>query len=61
MRRDTLTSLGDTRRTAGEPAQAREAWQQALAILEDLRHPDADRVRAELASTNDHASSNPSR
>ena len=57
---DTLTHLGDTRHAAGEVAQAREAWQQALAILEDLQHPDAGQVRAKLASTNDHASPNPS-
>ena len=57
---DTLTHLGDTRHAAGELAQAREAWQQALAILDDLQHPDADQVRAKLASTNDHASPNPS-
>ena len=56
----TLTHLGDTRQAAGELAQARQAWQQALAILEDLQHPDADQVRAKLASTNDHASRNPS-
>jgi DNA-binding SARP family transcriptional activator/tetratricopeptide (TPR) repeat protein len=56
----TLTHLGDTRQAAGELAQARQAWQQALAILENLQHPDADQVRAKLASTNDHASRNPS-
>jgi tetratricopeptide (TPR) repeat protein len=48
---DTLTRLGDTHHAAGELAQAREAWQQALAILEDLQHPGADQVRAKLAST----------
>jgi DNA-binding SARP family transcriptional activator/Flp pilus assembly protein TadD len=46
---DTLTRLGDTHRAAGELAQAREAWRQALAILDDLQHPDADKVRAKLA------------
>jgi DNA-binding SARP family transcriptional activator len=56
----TLTHLGDTRQAAGELAQARQAWQQALAILQDLQHPDADQVRAKLASTNDHAPRNPS-
>jgi DNA-binding SARP family transcriptional activator len=55
-----LTHLGDTRHAAGELAQARQAWQQALAILEDLQHPDAGQVRAKLASTNNHASANPS-
>jgi DNA-binding SARP family transcriptional activator/tetratricopeptide (TPR) repeat protein len=57
---DTLTHLGDARHAAGDLAQAREAWQQALAILEDLQHPDADKVRAKLATTNDHPSPNPS-
>jgi hypothetical protein len=47
---DVLTHLGDTRHADGELTQAREAWQQALAILEDLEHPDADQVRAKLAS-----------
>jgi DNA-binding SARP family transcriptional activator len=56
----TLTHLGDTRHAAGELAQARQAWQQALAILDDLQHPGVGLVRAKLASTNDHASSNPS-
>jgi DNA-binding SARP family transcriptional activator/tetratricopeptide (TPR) repeat protein len=46
----TLTRLGDTRHAVGEVAQAREAWQQALAILDDIQHPDADQVRAKLAS-----------
>jgi tetratricopeptide (TPR) repeat protein len=57
---DALTHLGDTHQAAGELAQAREAWQQALAILDDLQHPDAGQVRAKLASTNHHASGNPS-
>jgi tetratricopeptide (TPR) repeat protein/transcriptional regulator with XRE-family HTH domain len=56
----TLTHLGDTRHAVGELAQARQAWQQALAILEDLQHADAGQVRAKLASTNDHASPDPS-
>jgi hypothetical protein len=57
---DTLTHLGDSRHASGELTQAREAWQQALAILEDIQHPDAAKVRAKLASTNGHASGNPS-
>jgi hypothetical protein len=27
-----------------------EAWQRALTIFEDMQHPDADEVRAKLAS-----------
>jgi tetratricopeptide (TPR) repeat protein/transcriptional regulator with XRE-family HTH domain len=57
---DTLAHLGATRHAAGEPARAREAWQQALAILDDMQHPDAEEVRAKLASINDYASANPS-
>jgi hypothetical protein len=34
---------------AGMLPQAREAWAQALAIQEDLRHPNAAEVRAKLA------------
>jgi tetratricopeptide (TPR) repeat protein len=45
---ETLTHLGDTRQAAGELAQARQAWQQALAILEDIQDPDAGQVRDKL-------------
>jgi tetratricopeptide (TPR) repeat protein/transcriptional regulator with XRE-family HTH domain len=47
---ETLARLGDTRQAAGDLPRAREAWQQALAILEDIQHPDADKVRAKVAS-----------
>jgi DNA-binding SARP family transcriptional activator/tetratricopeptide (TPR) repeat protein len=43
-----LAHLGDTWRAAGDLKEASRAWRQALAILDDLRHPDATRVRAEL-------------
>jgi DNA-binding SARP family transcriptional activator/tetratricopeptide (TPR) repeat protein len=42
---------GDARHDAGELSQAREAWQQALAIYDDLQHPDAGKLRTKLAST----------
>jgi tetratricopeptide (TPR) repeat protein len=45
---DSLSGLGDTRHAAGDPEAARTAWQQALDILEQLDHPDADKVRARL-------------
>ena len=45
---ETLGHLGDTRRAAGNPEGARMAWEEALAILDDLRHPDADHIRAKL-------------
>jgi len=46
---DTLTNVGDVRHAVGEPLHAREVWQQALAILDDLHHPDAAKIRAKLA------------
>jgi hypothetical protein len=45
---DTLTHLGDTHHAASNPTAAHDAYQQALTILEDLDHPDADTVRARL-------------
>jgi hypothetical protein len=44
-----MTALA-TRR-AGSVA-ARTAWQQALAILDDLHHLDADRLRTRLRDSN---------
>jgi DNA-binding SARP family transcriptional activator/tetratricopeptide (TPR) repeat protein len=41
-----LTYLGDTHQATGDPDAAHGAWQQALVILDDLKDPDADEVRA---------------
>jgi hypothetical protein len=46
----TLIHLGDTRHALGQPDAARAAWTDALHILTDLDHPDADTVRATLAT-----------
>jgi hypothetical protein len=43
-----LTNLGDAHRAADDLDAARSAWRQALTILDELNHPDADRVRARL-------------
>ena len=48
-----LMHLGDARHAAGELRQAREAWQQALAVFEDLGRPDADAIRAKLAGVDE--------
>ncbi|HEY3953356.1 MAG TPA: BTAD domain-containing putative transcriptional regulator [Streptosporangiaceae bacterium] len=45
----SLTGLGDVCLAAGRPGEARDAWMLALGILDDLRHPDALRVRGKLA------------
>jgi tetratricopeptide (TPR) repeat protein len=44
----SLTQLGVAHHAAGNPGAARDAWQQALTILDDLNHPDAAQVRARL-------------
>jgi DNA-binding SARP family transcriptional activator len=44
----TLSNLGDARDAAGQPAAARDAWRQALTILDDLHHPDAAHIHAKL-------------
>jgi DNA-binding SARP family transcriptional activator/tetratricopeptide (TPR) repeat protein len=45
----TLMHLGDSYVELGDPHAAGSAWQQALAIMTELDHPDAERVRAKLA------------
>lgn len=45
---ETLSHLGDAHDAAGERDSARTAWQSALRILENLGHPDAERVRTKL-------------
>jgi len=44
----TLDHLGDVHRSAPDLDAARWAWTQALRTLEELDHPDGDRVRAKL-------------
>jgi len=47
----TVASLGDTHDLAGDDRAARIAWQRALTILDDLHHPDAEPVRAQIQRT----------
>jgi DNA-binding SARP family transcriptional activator len=47
---DALIHLGDARGAAGDRQGAETAWQQAIAILEDMQHPEAEQVRARLAT-----------
>ena len=46
---ETLGHLGDAHQAAGDLGEARTAWKDALAILDDLHHPDAVRIRAKLS------------
>jgi len=45
---ETLTHFGDMHSEAGSRQAAIAVWRQALRILDELRHPDADRVRDKL-------------
>jgi tetratricopeptide (TPR) repeat protein len=56
---ETLTYAGDAHHAAGDISAARDAWTQALAILEDLRHPDASQVRARLQDPTDGSDHRP--
>jgi DNA-binding SARP family transcriptional activator/tetratricopeptide (TPR) repeat protein len=47
-RAQTLIHLGETQHASGHRRAGRDAWLQALAILDDLHHPDARPVRARL-------------
>lgn len=44
----TLGRLGDTFAAAGNTPSAHGCWHQALALLEELHHPDAQQLRARL-------------
>jgi tetratricopeptide (TPR) repeat protein/DNA-binding XRE family transcriptional regulator len=54
-RAEILVHLGDTRHSAGDDDGARGCWRQALEILDELGHPDADRVRTALHAAVRHA------
>jgi DNA-binding SARP family transcriptional activator/Tfp pilus assembly protein PilF len=46
---ETLGHIGDAHHAAGQADEARVAWQEALAILDELHHPGFGQVRAKLA------------
>ena len=45
---EALTGIGDAHHSAGNTAAAWQAWQDALAILDDLGHPAGDQLRARI-------------
>jgi tetratricopeptide (TPR) repeat protein len=49
---DSLTGLGEAHCVGGDDDGARLAWQQALVILRELDHPDAELVRARYCAKN---------
>jgi len=48
---ESLSELGNAHHASGQLPQARDAWRRALGILDDLRYPGADQVRARLADS----------
>lgn len=55
---EALIHLGDAQQAASCPDAAREAWQRALAILDELYHPDADMLRNKLSSADNSSADN---
>jgi tetratricopeptide (TPR) repeat protein len=45
---DSLGNLGDALLDAGDALGAHSAWSKALAILDERKHPDAEKVRAKM-------------
>jgi tetratricopeptide (TPR) repeat protein len=54
---DTLTRLGDHHHAQGDLETTRAVWLEALEILDELNHPDTDRVRAKLKALTTTAAS----
>jgi tetratricopeptide (TPR) repeat protein len=52
---DTLTHIGDAHHATGDNQSARTSWEQAHTILVAIDHPDAELVRAKLASIKPNA------
>jgi DNA-binding SARP family transcriptional activator/Tfp pilus assembly protein PilF/DNA-binding XRE family transcriptional regulator len=51
LRAEMLAHLGDAHQAAGDPAAARRAWHQALAVFDQLSHPDAGGLRSRLSGS----------
>ncbi|MER7002016.1 tetratricopeptide repeat protein [Dactylosporangium sp. NPDC000555] len=57
---DTLVRLGDTHQASGDTGAARDRWRDALAILTDLDHPNAEQVQGRLRDSDDNGFDVPS-
>ncbi|TDD55649.1 tetratricopeptide repeat protein [Saccharopolyspora elongata] len=55
----SLNDLGAALYASGDVEEARKAWQSALAVLEELGHPDAETVRTHLNTLDDGTTSGP--
>lgn len=47
-RAEVLVNLGDAHELAGDRQEARELWQEALEVFEQIYHPGTERLRAKL-------------
>ncbi|MEU7874665.1 BTAD domain-containing putative transcriptional regulator [Dactylosporangium sp. NPDC049140] len=47
---EALIRLGNAQYATGDTGAARETWGRALSILDDLAHPDAEHVRAQITA-----------
>ena len=51
----SLTRLGDIQAAASNTEAARDTWQEALAILGSLAHPEASQIRSKLREASENA------
>ncbi len=51
----SLTRLGDIQAAASNTQAARDTWQEALAILDNLAHPEASQIRSRLRQASENA------
>lgn len=58
---DALAHLGDIRHTGGDTSAAWDPWSAALAIFNEIQHPAADHIRAQLTRPEQSGTSRPSR
>jgi len=56
---ESLTGMADAHAALGDRAAAVDLWRRALAILADIRHPDAERVRESLREAQSHHGQSP--
>ncbi|MEK8105877.1 hypothetical protein NKG94_13335 [Micromonospora sp. M12] len=47
---DTLGHLAEAQAEAGDAVGATRSWRTALSLLDDLGHPDAERIRGRLTA-----------
>ena len=54
-RAPSLTRLGDIQAAASNTEAATDTWHEALAILDNLAHPEASQIRSKLRKVSENA------